>query len=95
MQSHPRQQNLLFLFKGRKGQAGFSGFPGPLVSHSQCKLDSFDDDWVKPVLMWFYLQGEMGTSGERGHEGEPGTKVLMWLSFLFRMTNIYRNHINT
>lgn len=41
--------------------------------------------------MWFYLQGEMGKSGERGHEGEPGTKVLIWLSFLivFLFINIY------
>lgn len=41
--------------------------------------------------MWFYLQGEMGKSGERGHEGEPGTKVLMWLSFfnLFLFIHIY------
>lgn len=30
--------------------------------------------------MWLYLQGEMGKSGERGREGEPGIKVLTWLS---------------
>lgn len=28
------------------------------------------------------LQGEMGKSGERGHEGEPGIKVLIMVTLL-------------
>ena len=35
---------------------------------------------IVPIV---YLQGEMGKSGERGREGEPGIKVPMWLHFLF------------
>lgn len=57
-------------------------------------LDSLVLLWVKTFILykyalmcWIYkwvffcLQGEMGKSGERGPEGEPGIKVPMWLHF--------------
>lgn len=60
--------------------------PGPIVSTSEWRLF-----WMLiTVLISHYLcgcvlclQGEMGKSGERGREGEPGIKVPMWLHFLF------------
>lgn len=38
---HPNQLCSFFLSKGRGGQAGFSGLPGPIVSMSEMKCHLF------------------------------------------------------
>lgn len=69
--------------KGRLGRGGFPGPPGPLVRPcpfvTMAVFSQDRDDIVLTYTPCRVLQGQMGKSGERGPEGEPGIKVPVYL----------------